>query len=131
MKKRQKKRQNLRVSRRPSDKCKAHEERRARVAGSLDVFGLAVKSVAVGLAWTAVSHGAVLSEGKRFIFSILTLSNFSSVRGTFVLLLQFFQSEIEGCVKFSRPAPSLPSPTVPVSLPPRLIFFLFPTLPSI
>lgn len=95
-------------------------ELRARVVGSLDVFGLAVKSVAVGLAWTAVSHGAVLSEAKRFIFSILTLSNFSSVLGTFVLLLQFFQSEIEECVKFSGPAPCLPAP--PPSLSHTLLF---------
>lgn len=86
-----------------------HVEPRAPAVGRPDVFGSAVKSVAAGLAWTAVSHGAVLSEGKRFIFSILTLSNFSSVPGTFVLLLQFFQSEIEECVKFSRLAPCLPS----------------------
>lgn len=97
-----------------------HVELRAPVVGSLDVFGLAV-----GLAWTALSHGAVLSEGKRFIFSILTLSNFSSVPGTFVLLLQFFQSEIEECVKFSGPAPCLPSPTVPVSHPPLFIYLFF------
>lgn len=94
------------------------------VVGGLDVFALAVKSAAVGLAWTAVSLSGVLSEGKRFIFSILTLSNFSSVPGTFVLLLQCIQSETEECVKFSRLAPCLPPPTVPVSHP--LLFSLPP-----
>lgn len=77
---------------------------------------------AAGLAWMTVPHGALLSEGKRFIFSVLTLSNFCSVWGTFVLLLQFFQSEIEECVKFNMPVSSPPSP---ISLSYSVCFFFF------
>lgn len=107
-----------------SDECKVHALC-AHVINSLDVSGLVVKSVAtmkvVGLAWMTVPHSALLSEGKRFIFSVLTLSNFCSVWGTFVLLLQFFQSEIEECVKFNMPVPLLP-PLISLSY---SVFFFF------
>lgn len=67
-----------------------HVELRALVVGSLDVFGLAVKSVAVGLAWTAVSHGAVLSEGKRFIFLNINLVKLQLCPGDICITVAIF-----------------------------------------
>lgn len=68
------------------------------VTDSLDVSGVVVKLVetikAVGLTWRTVPQRALLSVGKEFIFSKLTLSNSCSACGTFVLLLQFFNQRL-------------------------------------